>query len=231
MSARRDHRLLIAGALLTALPFVFGLLLAHGPAGAAHAVQVLDGDWQRWAGATGEQGPAHRLALVLNFFGTPPGKVLALALTVPLLVLRRWWAALYFWTGIALAATVSQGVKNLVDRPRPAGTLVPVDHGSLPSGHVIQAAGMVVLLAALLPARVRRWWLLSGGLYTLAMMWSRTYLRAHWLTDTVAGLSAGVGVGLLCWWAFTPVLRPSRSPDSSPDPRPASRSAGAARPR
>lgn len=229
MTVRRDPRQLIVGALLTSLPFLFGALLTSDPVRVA--VQDLDSVWTRWAAGSVDGGLAYQLAMVLNFFGRPEGKLVAVAITIGLLLLRRWWAAAFLWTGVALAALVSQSLKNLVDRARPDGTMVVVDHGSLPSGHVIQAASMVVMLAALLPVRARRYWLIFGGCWTLAMMWSRTYLSAHWLTDTVAGLSAGVGVGLLCCWAFAPVLRPSRSPDSSGHPHLSSRSAGAGRPR
>jgi membrane-associated phospholipid phosphatase len=229
MTPRRDPRLLIAGALLTGLPFLFGLLLVTGPI--LPAVSHLDESWQRWAAGSFDGGFGYRLAMVLNIFGRPEGKLVAVGITITLLVLRRWWAVAFYWTGIALAALASQGLKNLVDRARPEGTMVLVDHGSLPSGHVVQAASLVVMLAALLPASARRYWLIFGGCYTVAMMWSRTYLRAHWLTDTIAGLSAGVGVGLLCCWAFAPLLRPSRSPGSSADPHLSSRSADAVRPR
>lgn len=38
------------------------------------------------------------------------------------------------------------------------------------------------------------------------MMWSRTWLHAHWLTDTVAGAAAGAGTGLVAWWLCAPAL-------------------------
>jgi membrane-associated phospholipid phosphatase len=232
VTARRDPRLLIVGALLIGLPFLFGLLLIAGADQPAHhAALRLDDAWQRWSAGSTDGGLPYRIAIVLNLFGRPEGKLVAGGITITLLVLRKWWAVAFYWTGIGLAAGVSQGLKHLVDRERPAGILVVADHGSLPSGHVIQAASLVVMIAALLPAAGRRHWLIFGVGCTLAMMWSRTYLRAHWLTDTIAGLSAGVGVGLLCCWAFAPLLRPSRSPDSSADPRLASTSAGADRPR
>ena len=50
---------------------------------------------------------------------------------------------------------------------------------------------MVILIAVLSPPLPA----LSGGrsavAFVLVMMWSRTYLAAHWLTDTVAGAVRG----------------------------------------
>lgn len=38
------------------------------------------------------------------------------------------------------------------------------------------------------------------------MMWSRTWLHAQWLSDTVGGALAGAGACLLLWRAFAPLL-------------------------
>ncbi|MFI8389536.1 hypothetical protein [Streptomyces sp. NPDC085540] len=46
----------------------------------------------------------------------------------------------------------------------------------------------------------------GGGSYVLAMMGSRTWLHAQWLSDTVAGALVGVGTCLVLWRAFAPLL-------------------------
>ena len=38
----------------------------------------------------------------------------------------------------------------------------------------------------------------GGTVVVAAMAWSRIYLGAHWLTDTVGGALLGSGIGLLC---------------------------------
>ncbi|MEW2582232.1 phosphatase PAP2 family protein [Streptomyces virginiae] len=48
------------------------------------------------------------------------------------------------------------------------------------------------------PPRRSSW----SSAFTLAMMWSRTWLHAHWLTNTAAGAATGAGAGLLVWWLF-----------------------------
>jgi membrane-associated phospholipid phosphatase len=41
-------------------------------------------------------------------------------------------------------------------------------------------------------------------------MCCRTYLRAHWLTDTFEGVAVGAGIALVLWWFFTPLLARDR---------------------
>ncbi|MFD3465473.1 phosphatase PAP2 family protein [Streptomyces sp. NPDC058682] len=174
--------------------------------------QELDDRWLIWMGGPHE-GPYRAAAAALDLFGGPLGALLPLSLLILLLVRRRWVSA-----GFLLAATlggnmlVVQGLKHLVDRPRPADPLVRVDHGSFPSGHAATAALLVVVLGVLLvPAARRRAWWIGGAAFTLAMMWSRTWLHAHWLSDTVAGAAAGAGVGLVAWWLFGPALARERA--------------------
>ncbi|MFE5772587.1 phosphatase PAP2 family protein [Streptomyces sp. NPDC056485] len=174
--------------------------------------QGADERWLHWMGGPHEGFPA-AVAAVLNWFGGPPGIVVPLALLVFLLVRRRWVSA-GFLLGVYLAGSMAvvQGLKHLVDRPRPANPMVRVDHGSFPSGHAAGAALLVVLVGVLLvPAARRRAWWTGGAVFTLAMMWSRTWLHAHWLSDTLAGAAAGAGTALLAWWAFSPALARERN--------------------
>lgn len=193
-----------------------GLLLL-GAAGAAALVvrpnvteppfQGLDERWLTLMGGPHEDLYA-AAATALNWFGGPVGALVPLALLVLLLVRRRWVSAGFLLT-VYLGGNmlVIQSLKHLVDRPRPANPLVRVDHGSFPSGHAATAALLVVVVGVLLiPAARRRAWWLGGAVFTLAMMWSRTWLHAHWLTDTAAGAIAGAGAGLLAWWLFQPAL-------------------------
>ncbi|MFD9729944.1 phosphatase PAP2 family protein [Streptomyces sp. NPDC059072] len=169
--------------------------------------QGLDDRWLTWMGGPHE-GVYEALASVLNLFGGPFGIVVPLALLTFLLVRGRWTSVGFLLT-VYLGGNllVVQSLKNLVDRPRPANPLVRVDHGSFPSGHAATAALLVVAAGVLLVpmARRRAWWL-GGAVFTLAMMWSRTWLHAHWISDTVAGAAAGAGAGLLVWWIFQPAL-------------------------
>ncbi|MFJ7265534.1 phosphatase PAP2 family protein [Streptomyces sp. NPDC099050] len=169
--------------------------------------QGLDDRWLTWMGGPHDGFPSV-VAALLNWFGGPAGAVVPLALLLFLLVRRRWVSA-GFLLVVYMAGNmlVVQGLKHLVDRPRPENPLVRVDHGSFPSGHVAGAALLVVIVGALLvPAARRRAWWIGGAVFIAAMMWSRTWLHAHWLSDTAAGAVAGVGAGLVAWWLCAPAL-------------------------
>ncbi|MDJ0381990.1 phosphatase PAP2 family protein [Streptomyces sp. G-G2] len=173
--------------------------------------QGVDEHWLRWMGGPHE-GLTSVCAAVLNWFGGPAGVVVPLGLLGLLLVRRRWVSAGFLFGAYLFGSLlVVQGLKYLVDRPRPAHPLVRVDHGSFPSGHAAGAALLVVLVGVLLVplARRRAWWA-GGAVFTLAMMWSRTWLHAHWLSDTAAGAAAGAGAGLLAWWLCGPALERDR---------------------
>ncbi|MET9855923.1 phosphatase PAP2 family protein [Streptomyces sp. NPDC006450] len=169
--------------------------------------QGLDDHWLTWMGGPHDGFPSV-VATLLNWFGGPVGAVVPLALLFFLAVRRRWVSAGFlFLVYMAGNMLVVQSLKHLVDRPRPENPLVRVDHGSFPSGHAAGAALLVVIVGALLvPAARRRAWWIGGGVFILAMMWSRTWLHAHWLSDTAAGAAAGAGAGLVAWWLCAPAL-------------------------
>jgi membrane-associated phospholipid phosphatase len=126
------------------------------------------------------------LSLVMNAVGAGIVGVLV----------RRPWAAGYFLVATLVSSGLVQLLKNLFGRARPLDMLVTSDFGSFPSGHVANAATMTVCLAILFP---RVWVLAAGACYSVLMMVSRTYLGAHWLTDTIGGLLLGIGVAVLLW--------------------------------
>jgi undecaprenyl-diphosphatase len=140
-------------------------------------------------------------ALVLNWIG---GGISAIAI-VPvviiacLLIWRRPWGALYFACAAIASALVVLVIKNVVGRPRPTDILVVADFGSFPSGHSANAALVATTLGIVF---WRGWVWIVGAAYTVLMMLSRTYLGAHWISDTVGGMLVGVGVAVIMWAPF-----------------------------
>jgi len=140
-------------------------------------------------------------ALVFDSIGAGVVGVFVVPIVVAvLLVLHgRRWAAVYWIAASVLSAGVVQLLKHTFGRARPEDILVVSDFGSFPSGHTANAATAAVVLGVVLR---RRWVWLAGLAYTVAMLLSRTYLGAHWLTDTVGGVLVGAGVAVVLWAPF-----------------------------
>ncbi|AFZ69622.1 membrane-associated phospholipid phosphatase (plasmid) [Deinococcus peraridilitoris DSM 19664] len=119
----------------------------------------------------------------------------------------------WFSLSVLLGATLlANALRPVFERPRPAGqTLLDEPGASFPSGHVMVATALVIVLsAALWPTRARTLVLLVGGVYVLAMMWSRVYGGVHHVSDVVASvlLALAWGVGLTRATHAHQVLRP-----------------------
>lgn len=139
------------------------------------------------------------IAWVPAVVGGTIGMIIVGALLIAVLLWRgrRWDAAtlaIAMVTVVAIGATMAA----VIARTRPADSLAERMATSFPSGHTAVATTVVVILGLLL----RRWyvWFL-GAVWVLAMMWCRTYLQAHWLSDVVAGLLEGIAVATLVWVA------------------------------
>jgi membrane-associated phospholipid phosphatase len=133
--------------------------------------------------------------------------VVPVGIAVGLLIARRPWAASAFVLGSAVSSGVVQLMKVLFARARPEEILLQLDSGSFPSGHTANAATVVVLLALLL----RRTWIgIAGAVYVVLMALSRTYLGAHWVTDTVGGALVGAAMATLVWALFATRVREER---------------------
>jgi membrane-associated phospholipid phosphatase len=125
--------------------------------------------------------------------------ILPILIVIVLLVLKRPWSALFFALVSLASAGLVQLLKSVVDRARPEEMLVVSDHGSFPSGHAANAATMAVALGIIFP---RIWVWAAGTIWVALMMFSRTYLGVHWLTDTIGGALLGAGVVLILWAPF-----------------------------
>lgn len=151
-----------------------------------------------WAGVLPEADAGVRLwfSLLLDRIGGGWWAILVFPLGIGafLLATRHRWGALYFLVATAASAVFVQVLKQLYSRQRPEDILVVVDHGSFPSGHVANAATVAFALWVLFP----RWWMAAVAvIWTLSMAFARTYLSAHWASDTAGGALIGAGAALI----------------------------------
>jgi len=190
-----DHRWAVAGAVV--LYLLAGALFIVMAVDAS-LLQPLD-DWWRERMVAGEAAWVTLLAKTLDVLGrafvTWPLRIgLAVFLGV-----RRYWVLLGYWIGTAFVTEVSIGLlKNAYDRPRPPGSLVETTSASFPSGHSVVGAAIAIALVIVVfaPGAHRRIWEIRAGLFAFVMAMSRVYLRAHWLSDVVAGLLLGAATAL-----------------------------------
>jgi undecaprenyl-diphosphatase len=193
---RARRRALLVSALLLAVAAAMTAAVATDP---RHPLfQGVDTTWNHWM-ADHRFPLATAVALALSFIGgawvTWPLRALALGL---LLRRRRFTQAAAFAVATVVAELCIGPLKALIDRPRPHEILVATHSSAFPSGHAV-AAGVTAfgLVVAFLPrSRRRLHWVGLASAFSASMMLSRTYLHAHWLSDTVAGVCIGVGCAL-----------------------------------
>ena len=154
---------------------------------------------------------------VLNFVGAGWMGILVVPIggAIGLILLRRPWAAAYFLAAEAVSAAGVQVLKHAFGRVRPEDILVLSDYGSYQSGLVAIAATIAVAATVIFP---RLWVGLVGAAWVLLMAFCRTYLHAHWLSDTLGGALLGAGAALLVAAAFA--LPMAREGTDAPAKRP-----------
>jgi len=103
---------------------------------------------------------------------------------------REQW---YIWVGLMIVAPATEGtVKILVGRPRPEAASM-----GFPSGHATAAAaffGAVFYLAESLRPPARRLVRTAALVIIVLVATARVMLRAHWLSDALAGIGLGLAL-------------------------------------
>jgi len=168
----------------------------------------IDRWWHDLAGVQ-RGSPAFGLARALAIAGSGIGAACCTAVAVlALLGFRRIRDAGAVATAMLLGILASESLKALVARPRPWDALLDPPGFSYPSGHSMGAAALAVSLALIAaaapaspstpvrPTRRRVAWAIAAA-WILLMMWSRTAVQVHWLSDTIAGAALGIAAALV----------------------------------
>lgn len=139
-------------------------------------------------------------------FWTKLGSQQDMAIVAVVLALFLWRRcksfSLTFPVAIAAGIILDVSLKLIVDRPRPAGSLVDTALGSFPSGHALTGVIFFGLLPPAIWIAFRRRLLFwasvpLAAIVGLLVVISRVYLGAHWPSDVVASLFIGASVLLL----------------------------------
>ncbi len=137
----------------------------------------------------------------------------------------RWTALIVVAISVAGAILLSDLVKPLVGRARPA--LPGARHGdgyAFPSGHATQSVAAYGCLAYLAAGWFRTW-SAKVAAWTLALVvalligFSRVYLGMHWTTDVLGGYALGA-VWLAAVLVTTSALEGARKRPPAPSPTP-----------
>jgi undecaprenyl-diphosphatase len=139
-----------------------------------------------------------------------PMGVVAFAGVAVAFLRREYWLGAVWVVVTGGGALIDLGLKASIDRPRPLAYVDPdvhIDHQSFPSGHAMGSSigyGMwLFVLRRRLKHQARRRAVTLGFVAFIALIgFSRLYLRAHWLTDVLAGYLVGsawllLGIALL----------------------------------
>jgi membrane-associated phospholipid phosphatase/uncharacterized membrane protein YkvA (DUF1232 family) len=128
---------------------------------------------------------------------------LVVALTLALVVARRWRHALLLALAMVLETALDPLLKHVIGRPRPALFEVLLHKApgfGFPSGHAMAAGALAGALAAICWRTPWRWPVVGlGFVYALGVGASRVYIGVHYPSDVIGGwLAACVLVSTLC---------------------------------
>jgi membrane-associated phospholipid phosphatase len=207
----------IAGPTLlrSGLAFLLGFLVLT----TAVTLHGLDGvDQQVRSVVHQSQGPRLQIWMEgASAIGGQPGQLTIVIIGSTIL----WWRRRPGWAlALPLAMTgvgiVQFAAKWAMDRPRP--NLHP---WGFPSAHVLSLVVLGGLLAYMVgqTRRGRRWQPLAVGIVgsgVLVVAYSRIYLEAHWLSDVLGGMTAGLAYMLMVIWLMAAAPRLVQSWGSLP---------------
>ena len=137
-----------------------------------------------------------RFFVVVSALGYQWGVVPAdIALTLGLLVARRWREATFAGVSLGGSALLNMATKQFFQRDRPAlwESIAPEHTFSFPSGHAMGSATLAMVVVLLCWHTRFRWpAVVLAALFALTVGASRIYLGVHYPSDILGGWAAGI---------------------------------------
>ena len=202
VSAHTRRKLYATSAILGATGLVFFLALLIGVV-TETGFHRMDQPVTTWF--VSQRSPAMTGAMtVLDIIFGPVGlPVIVLSIVVLWTILAKHaWRPLLLAAGIATGLLTSQVIIFTVQHPRPPVDLMlngPLTTFSFPSGHVLNASDLLLILAYLIGSRLRKrvitillFLLAAAGI--VAQMVCRIYLGYHWISDATASVALSLVV-------------------------------------
>ncbi|WP_093298728.1 phosphatase PAP2 family protein [Pseudoxanthomonas sp. CF385] len=142
-------------------------------------------------------GPAlDRFFIFVSAIGYQWGVVpVDIALTIGLLVARRWREATFAGVSLGGSALLNMATKQFFQRNRPTlwESIAPEHTFSFPSGHAMGSATLAMVVLLLCWHTRARWPVAAlAALFALTVGASRIYLGVHYPSDILGGWTAGI---------------------------------------
>lgn len=222
--------ILVAGALLTAWAGDGFIDLAEKVHAKNSALDQADAHVHDWT--VSERSPGATLFFTaMTYIGGPVGvAAIVVAVSIILAFRRRWRWLIYLVVTAGGGGLLNLELKRYFARARPdvAEMIRRANGYSFPSGHAMGSAVAFGALAYLAFRTIRSWpakAAVMAFLYTLiaAVALSRVYLGVHWISDVLAGVTAGTVWVTTTTVAYETVrrirrMRGARAEISSPGP-------------
>ncbi len=186
----------LAVALFVVVGFAIVVSGDPGPTpGDRTAIDVVDGIRAAWLTDVAEVVTALGSTWCTTIVAVVAGGALALR--------GRWMEVAVLFAAMVIAHIAIPALKEIVDRPRPEGSLVDTQGSAYPSGHAAYSV-MYTWRALTITLRVRRGLtyasavMVAGVLLTVAIGLSRVYLGAHYFSDVAGGWGLGFSAFAIC---------------------------------
>ncbi len=190
--------ILIAGALLTAWAGDGFIDLAEKVHAKDSALEQADSHVHDWTVSERSPGATLFFTIMTNIGGPIGVAAIVVAVSIVLAFRRRWRWLIYVVVTAGGGGLLNLELKRYFARARPdvAEMLRRANGYSFPSGHALGSAVAFGALAYLAFRAIRSWaakTAVIAFLYTLiaAVALSRVYLGVHWISDVLAGVTAG----------------------------------------